>query len=51
MRVRLSRRAEAEADLVEITDFIAIDNPERATDFEDELLEHAHKIAQTPLGY
>ncbi|MFO1510137.1 MAG: type II toxin-antitoxin system RelE/ParE family toxin [Steroidobacteraceae bacterium] len=49
MRVRLSRRAEA--DLVEITDFIAIDNPERATDFEDELLEHAHKIAQTPLGY
>ena len=49
MRVRLSRRAEA--DLVEITDLIAIDNPERATDFEDELLEHAHKIAQTPLGY
>ena len=49
MRVRLSRRAET--DLVEITDFIAIDNPERATDFEDELLEHAHKIAQTPLGY
>jgi plasmid stabilization system protein ParE len=49
MRVRLSRRAEA--DLVEITDFIAIDSPERATDFEDELLEHAHKIAQTPLGY
>ena len=43
--------ARAEADLVEITEFIAIDNPERATRFEDELLEHAHKIAQTPLGY
>lgn len=49
MRVRLSRRAET--DLVEITDFIALDNPGRASDFEDELLKHASKIAQAPLAY
>jgi toxin ParE1/3/4 len=42
MRVRLSRRAET--DLIEITDFIALDNPERASEFENELLEHAHKL-------
>ncbi len=49
MQVRLSRRAET--DLVEITDFIALDNAERASKFEDELLEHARTIAQVPLGY
>jgi toxin ParE1/3/4 len=49
MRVRLSRRAET--DLIEITDFIALDNPERASEFEDELLERANKIACAPLGY
>lgn len=49
MRVRLSRRAEL--DLIEITDFIALDNPERARQFEDKLLEHAHRIALAPLGY
>jgi toxin ParE1/3/4 len=49
MRVRLSRWAEM--DLIEITDFIALDNPERASEFEDELLEHARKVAQAPLGY
>jgi toxin ParE1/3/4 len=47
--VRLSRRAEI--DLAEITDFIALDNPERAFEFEEELLAQARKIAQTPLGY
>ena len=31
-------------DLAEITDFIALDNPQRAWQFEDELLEHAQKI-------
>ncbi len=46
MRIRLSRRAET--DLVEITDFIALDSPERASEFEDELLEHARNIAQAP---
>lgn len=49
MRVRISRRAET--DLVEITDFIALDNPERANQFEDELLEHTQKISLAPLGY
>lgn len=49
MHVRLSRRAET--DLIEIADFIALDNPERASEFEEELLERARKIAQAPLGY
>lgn len=38
-------------DLAEITDFIALDNPERAYQFEDELLEHAHQIARAPFTY
>lgn len=42
---------QAEMDLGEITDFIALDNPERAYRFEDELLQHAHKIARTPFAY
>ena len=46
MRVRLSRRAEI--DLAEITDFIALDNPERAFEFEDELIARAHKFAEAP---
>jgi toxin ParE1/3/4 len=49
MRVRLSRRAEI--DLAEITDFIALDNPERAYEFEDELIARARKIGQSPLVY
>lgn len=49
MRVRVSRRAEM--DLAEITDFIALDNPERAYQFEDELLERAEKIGRAPLAY
>lgn len=38
-------------DLAEITDFIALDNPQRAWQFEEELLEHAHKIGRAPLAY
>lgn len=49
MRVRVSRRAET--DLAEITGFIALDNPERADQFEEELLAHAQKIARAPLAY
>lgn len=49
MRVRLSRRAEN--DLVEIIDFIALDNPERAFEFEDELIARARKIGQSPMAY
>ena len=49
MHVRVSRRAEM--DLAEITDFIALDNPDRAYQFEDELLGHAKKISLAPLSY
>jgi len=49
VRVRLSRRAEI--DLAEITDFIALDNPERAFEFEEELIARARKIAQAPQAY
>jgi toxin ParE1/3/4 len=49
MGVRLSRRAEM--DLVEITDFIALDNPERAYEFEDKLLEKTGEISLSPFGY
>jgi toxin ParE1/3/4 len=49
MRVRVSRRAEM--DLSEITDFIALDNPEGADQFEDELLEYARRIGLAPLAY
>ena len=38
-------------DLAEITDFITLDNPERAFEFEEELIAKAHKIAQAPRGY
>jgi toxin ParE1/3/4 len=38
-------------DLAEITDFIALDNPQRAWQFEDELLEHAQKIGRAPFVY
>lgn len=38
-------------DLAEITDFIARDNPARAFKFEEELLEHARKIARAPFAY
>jgi len=34
--------------MFEITDFIALDNPERADQFEDGLLERTQKIAQAP---
>lgn len=38
-------------DLAEITDFIALDNPELADRFEAELLEHARKIGRAPFAY
>ena len=49
MRTRMSRKAEM--DLAEITDFIALDNPQRAERFEEELLDHAQRIARAPLAY
>jgi plasmid stabilization system protein ParE len=44
----MSRRAEM--DLAEITNFIALDNPARAFEFEEALLEHAHRIGCAPLA-
>lgn len=41
----------AEADLNEIGDYIARDNPKRAISFIDELVSHCRKIAQMPLAY
>lgn len=38
-------------DLAEITNFIALDNPARAFEFEEELLEHARRIGRAPLAY
>ena len=38
-------------DLAEITDFIARDNPARAFEFEEELVEHARRIGRAPLAY
>lgn len=38
-------------DLAQITDFIALDNPERAYQFEEELLEHALRIGHAPQAY
>ena len=41
----------AEADLREIGDYIARDNPRRAESFIDELLVHSQKIAKMPTAY
>jgi plasmid stabilization system protein ParE len=49
MRVVLSRRAEA--DLAEITDYIAIDSQARADSFEDDLLAQSRRIGRSPLVY
>jgi toxin ParE1/3/4 len=49
MRTRMSRQAEM--DLAEITDFIARDNPARAFEFEEKLIEHARRIGRAPLAY
>jgi toxin ParE1/3/4 len=42
---------QAEADLEEIGDYIAADNPSRAAAFVREIREHCAKIAASPLGY
>jgi plasmid stabilization system protein ParE len=44
----MSRKAEM--DLAEVADFIALDNPRHAERFEEELLDHAQKIARAPLA-
>lgn len=42
---------QAEADLEEIGDYIALDNPRRAASFIREIREHCEKIAEGPLLY
>ncbi len=49
MRVVLSNQAEA--DLEEIGDYIAADNPARAVSFVREIREHCRRIAPAPLAY
>jgi len=46
--MRLSFSPQAAADLEEIGDYIARDNPSRAVSFIDELETHCHLIAETP---
>lgn len=41
----------AEADLLDIGDYIARDNPRRAESFIDELIDQAEKITKMPTGY
>jgi toxin ParE1/3/4 len=42
---------QAEIDLEEIGDYIALDNPERAVSFIGEMRKHCEKIAHGPLNY
>ena len=49
MRCELS--PQAVADLQEIGDFIATDNPQRAASFIAELLAHCQKLADHPQAY
>ena len=42
---------QAEADLEEISDYIALDNAERAMSFIEEIRGHCEKIANAPLRY
>lgn len=42
---------QAETDLEEIGDYIALDNPRRAVSFIREIREHCEKIAEGPLRY
>jgi plasmid stabilization system protein ParE len=41
----------AKLDLIEIGDFIARDNPTRATSFVDELLDRCHELTDQPRAY
>lgn len=42
---------QAEIDLEEIADYIALDNPERAVSFIQEIRQHCQQIADGPLRY
>jgi toxin ParE1/3/4 len=49
MKVRLS--SEARKDLIAVGDYIARDNPLRASTFVEELVKACVEISSTPLGY
>ena len=49
MRAHLT--PQAEIDLEEIGDYIALDNPKRAVSFVREIRQHCEKIAEGPLHY
>jgi len=49
MRARLT--PQAEIDLEEIGDYIALANPERAISFIQEIREHCQRIADDPMRY
>ena len=42
---------QAEIDLEEIGDYIALDNPKRALSFIQEIRQHCERIADRPTGY
>ena len=49
MRAHLT--PQAETDLEEIGDYIALDNPKRAVSFVREIRQHCEQIAEGPLRY
>lgn len=49
MKVFITERAKS--DLIEIGEFIAVDNPTRALSFVEELLEKCETLAEKPLAY
>ena len=49
--MRVVFTVQAEQDLEEIGDYIAIDNPSRAVSFVREIREHCTEISSSPLGY
>jgi len=49
MKVRLS--SAARKDLISIGDYIALDNPARASTFIEELVKACAELSATPLGY
>ncbi|MBV9629701.1 MAG: type II toxin-antitoxin system RelE/ParE family toxin [Xanthobacteraceae bacterium] len=42
---------QAEIDVEEIGDYIALENPKRAVTFIQEMRQHCKRIAESPLGY
>lgn len=49
--MRIVFTVQAELDLEEIGDYIAVDNPARALSFVREIRDHCNRIAAAPLAY